>query len=197
MAVIASACSAKYGRKRWNDKLADLLAAAGFNWFEIGLQSTNPRPSMLMKRPTQLKRFVAGPAIEVPRDQRRAIDLIIGLPGDDLQGFMRSVDFVADHGLQDDIQIFPLSILPGTDFRRRSRELGLRFENHPPYTVTASRGFSPEDFLLAYDYAETRLDTVFFPLPDLDVSGAWACRAASVRPSTYWCDLETPPMSPS
>jgi len=83
---------------------------------------------------------------------------------------MRSVDFVADYGLQDDVQIFPLSILPGTDFRRRSRELGLRFENRPPYTVSASRGFSPEDFLLAYDYAETRLDTVFFPLPDLDVS---------------------------
>jgi len=41
---------------------------------------------------------------------------------------MRSVDFVADHGLQDDVQIFPLAILPGTDFRRRSRELGLRFE---------------------------------------------------------------------
>jgi hypothetical protein len=89
---------------------------------------------------------------------------------------MRSVDFVADHGLQDDVQIFPLAILPGTDFRRRSCELGLRFENHPPYTVTASRGFSPEDFLLAYDYAETRLDAVFFPLPDLDVS--WRLGAA-------------------
>jgi len=26
-----------------DDELADLLAAAGFTWFEIGLQSTNPR----------------------------------------------------------------------------------------------------------------------------------------------------------
>jgi hypothetical protein len=159
-----------------DDELADLLAAAGFNWFEIGLQSTNPKALKLMNRPTQLKRFVAGAQRLKARGITPSIDLIIGLPGDDLQGFIRSVDFVADHGLQDDVQIFPLAILPGTDFRRRSRELGLRFENHPPYTVTASRGFSPEDFLLAYDYAETRLDAVFFPLPDLDVS--WRLGAA-------------------
>jgi radical SAM superfamily enzyme YgiQ (UPF0313 family) len=159
-----------------DDELADLLAAAGFNWFEIGLQSTNPEALKLMNRPTRLKRFVAGAQRLKARGITPSIDLIIGLPGDDLRGFMRSVDFVADHGLQDDVQIFPLAILPGTDFRRRSRELGLRFENHPPYTVTASRGLSPEDFLLAYDYAETRLDAVFFPLPDLDVS--WRLGAA-------------------
>jgi len=159
-----------------DDELADLLAAAGFNWFEIGLQSTNPEALKLMNRPTRLKRFVAGAQRLKARGITPSIDLIIGLPGDDLRGFMRSVDFVADHGLQDDVQIFPLAILPGTDFRRRSRELGLRFENHPPYTVTASRGFSPEDFLLAYDYAETRLDAVFFPLPDLDLS--WRLGAA-------------------
>jgi hypothetical protein len=153
-----------------DDQLADLLAAAGFKWFEVGLQSTNPKALQLMSRPTPLKRFVAGAQRLKSRGITPSVDLIIGLPGDDLQGFRRSVDFVADHGLQEDVQIFPLSLLPGTDFRRRSRELGLRFENHPPYTVTASRGFRPEDFLSAYDYAESRLDSVFFPLPDLDVS---------------------------
>lgn len=153
-----------------DDELADLLAAAGFYWFEIGLQSTNPKALELMNRPTQLKRFVAGAQRLKARGITPSIDLIIGLPGDDLQGFMRSVDFVADHGLRDDVQIFPLAVLPGTDFRLRSRELGLRFDPHPPYTVIGNRGFSHEDFLLAYDYAEARLDAVFFPLPDLDVS---------------------------
>ncbi len=159
-----------------DDELADRLAAAGFYWFEIGLQSTNPKALKLMNRPTHLRCFVEGAQRLKARGVTPSIDLIIGLPGDDLQGFRRSVDFVVDHGLQDDVQIFPLSILPGTDFRRRHRELGLLFENHPPYAVTSSRGFSPEDFLQAYDYAESRLDTVFFPLPDLDVS--WRVDAA-------------------
>ncbi len=152
-----------------DEGLADLLAAAGFTWFEIGLQSTNPQALKIMSRPTPLDRFLRG----VERLKRRpltpSIDLIIGLPGDDLAGFMRSVDFVAAHDLSEDVQIFPLAVLPGTRFRRRRRELGLRCEAHPPYTVTATPSFSPEDFLLAYDYAETRLDTVFFPLPDLEV----------------------------
>lgn len=159
-----------------DDELADGLAAAGFYWFEIGLQSTNPKALKLMNRPTRLKRFVEGAQRLKARGITPSIDLIIGLPGDDLQGFRRSVDFVADHGLRDDVQIFPLAILPGTDFRRRHRELGLVFERNPPYTVTSSRGFGPEDFLQAYDYAESRLDAVFFPLPDLDLS--WRAQAA-------------------
>jgi len=153
-----------------DDELADRLAAAGFYWFEIGLQSTNPKALKLMNRPTDLRRFVEGVQRLKARGITPSIDLIIGLPGDDLPGFRRSVDFVADHDLQDDVQVFPLSILPGTEFRRRHRELGLVFEIHPPYAVTSSRGFGPEDFLQAYDYAESRLDTVFFPLPDLDLS---------------------------
>ena len=153
-----------------DETLADLLAAAGFTWFEIGLQSTNPKALKIMNRPTRLDRFVLGAQRLKQRGITPSIDLIIGLPGDDLAGFKRSVDFVADHDLQDDIQIFPLSILPGTSFRRRHRELGLNFEAHPPYTVSATATFAPGDFLLAYDYAETRLDTVFFPLPDLDLS---------------------------
>jgi len=159
-----------------DDELADRLAAAGFYWFEIGLQSTNPKALKLMNRPTDLRRFVEGVQRLKTRGITPSIDLIIGLPGDDLQGFRRSVDFVADHGLQDDVQIFPLSVLPGTDFRRRHRELGLVFETHPPYAVASSRGFDPEDFLQAYDYAESRLDAVFFPLPDLDLS--WRTNAA-------------------
>ena len=36
-----------------DETLADLLAAAGFTWFEIGLQSTNPKALKLMNRPTR------------------------------------------------------------------------------------------------------------------------------------------------
>lgn len=150
--------------------LADRLAAAGFDWFEIGLQSTNPAALRRMNRPTDLARFAAGARRLKERGITPSIDLILGLPGDDLQGFMRSIDFVVANGLADDVQVFPLALLPGTAFRRRSRALGLRYETDPPYTVLETETFRPEEFLLAYDYAESRLDTVFFPLPDLDLS---------------------------
>jgi radical SAM superfamily enzyme YgiQ (UPF0313 family) len=151
-------------------ELADLFAAAGFFWFEIGLQSTNPKALQIMNRPTHLKRFARGTKLLKKRGITPAIDLIVGLPGDNLQGFSRSVEFVIENNLTDDVQVFPLSVLPGTDFRLRSNELGLRFEKSPPYTLIENPTFCADDMLLAFDHAEARLDVVLYPMPDLDVS---------------------------
>ncbi|MGD9240203.1 MAG: B12-binding domain-containing radical SAM protein, partial [Desulfobacterales bacterium] len=151
-------------------ELAGLFAAAGFSWFEIGLQSTNPRALAIMNRPTNIQRFAEGAKLVKESGIVPAIDLIVGLPGDDLHGFSRTVEFVAENDLQDDVQVFPLSVLPGTDFRLNSNKLGLRFEEAPPYTLIENPTFSAEDLLLAFDHAEVRFDVVLYPMPDLDVS---------------------------
>jgi radical SAM superfamily enzyme YgiQ (UPF0313 family) len=151
-------------------ELAGLFAAAGFSWFEIGLQSTNPRALEIMNRPTHIQRFLQGARLVKECGIVPAIDLIVGLPGDDLHGFSQSVEFVAENDLQDDVQVFPLSVLPGTDFRLNSNKLGLRFEETPPYTLIENPTFSAEDLLLALDHAEVRFDVVLYPMPDLDVS---------------------------
>ena len=153
-----------------DSQMADLFAAAGFSWFEIGLQSTNPQALQIMNRPTDTKRFAQGAKLIKERGIVPAVDLIVGLPGDDLQGFSRSVEFVAQNNLYDDIQVFPLSVLPGTEFRLNSNQLGLRFDESPPYTLLENPVFSKEDMLLALDYAEVRFDVVLYPMPDLDVS---------------------------
>jgi len=153
-----------------DEALGDLFSAAGFAWFEIGLQSTNPRALARMNRATDLDRFRKGALTLRERGILPRIDLILGLPGDDLKGFERSVDFILDHGLNQDVQVFPLSVLPGTDFRKKSPALGLRYETAPPYHVIETSGFSPEDMLQALDYAESRLDVVLYPLPYLDLS---------------------------
>ena len=69
------------------------------------------------------------------------------------------------------MQVFPLAVLPGTDFRARSRALGLIFEPEPPYPVMATSSFSGENLLEAFDYAEARLDVNLYPMPGLDI--AW------------------------
>jgi radical SAM superfamily enzyme YgiQ (UPF0313 family) len=165
-----------------DEKLADLLAAAGFSWFEIGLQSTNLRALEIMQRPTHIERFAQGAKRLKQRGIIPAIDLIVGLPGDDLQGFSRSVQFVAENDLADDVQVFPLSVLPGTDFRLNSRELGLRFDKSPPYTLIENATFSADDMLLAFDYAEVRFDVVLYPMPDLDVSWALGKKTRGATP---------------
>lgn len=150
--------------------LADLLEKSGFSGFEMGLQTINPEPLGIMKRKTDLDKFVKGVNLVKERGITPSIDLIIGLPGDTVQGFFRSVDFVEKNGFQDDIQIFPLSVLPGTDFRARSAELGLEYEPDPPYTIRSSPSFSGDDIMECLDYAEECFDVSIYPCPDIDAS---------------------------
>ncbi len=170
---------------RLDAHLADRFAAAGFTWFEVGLQSTNPDALRLMNRPTDLKRFLAGVSLLKERHITPGIDLIAGLPGDDLDSFRRSVDFVADSGLHEDVQVFPLAVLPGTDFRAASGALGLQYAPEPPYPILASPGFTREDLLLAFDYAETRFDVCLYPMPDLDIAWRNTCRPDDEPPPVH------------
>lgn len=154
-----------------DDRLADGFAGAGFTWFEVGLQSTNPAALKIMNRPTNLKSFIRGTGVLKDRGIRVGIDLIAGLPGDDPSGFSRTVDFVIEHGLADDIQVFPLSILPGTPYRAASQKLEIVFDPHPPYTVVETSTFSGQAIAAALDEAQDRFDLSLYPFPDLDLSG--------------------------
>lgn len=167
-------------------ELADLFAAAGFSWFEIGLQSTNPEALKIMNRPTHLKKFLTGSTFLKERGILPRIDLIAGLPGDNLNAFKQSVDFLAENDLKDDVQVFPLLVLPGTDFRRRSIELGLNFEASPPYPVIDTTTFSREDMLMALDYAETLFDMVLYPMPDLDAAWRDGSKVGEKQPPDHW-----------
>jgi len=150
--------------------LARRFAAAGFTFFEIGLQSTNPRALDIMRRKTDLNRFLKGTRLLMQQGIVPRIDLIVGLPGDNPEGFCHSLEFISGNHLAGDVQVFPLSVLPGTDFRRRSRELGLEFAMSPPYTVVRTPSFSPDDIFRCFDMAETVFDVSLFPPPGLDLA---------------------------
>lgn len=147
--------------------LAGLLAQAGFSWLEVGLQSVNPVALSLMRRRTDLGRFLNGVGHLKKAGIKLGIDLILGLPGDDLPGFRTSVDFVKQHRLDEDIQVFPLSLLPGTAFRRNQDQYGLVYDPNPPYSLLRSASFSGRQMRQAYAYAEEKLETTFFPPPGL------------------------------
>ncbi len=165
----ALALSAEIRAEAIDASLTELFSAAGFTSFEIGLQTITPAALEIMQRATDPKRFLEGVRLLKERGIVPRIDLIVGLPGDTPQGFQRSLDFVQQHELYDDVQIFPLSLLPGTDFRQNSRKLGLAFTPAPPYTVVSTPTFSSEDIMLAFEKAEAQLDTALFPVPHLNI----------------------------
>jgi hypothetical protein len=66
------------------------------------------------------------------------VDLILGLPGDDVESVRQGLRYLRDNGLCSDLQVFNLSVLPGTPFREEAAELGLVHQPRPPYYVLNS-----------------------------------------------------------
>jgi len=68
------------------------------------------------------------------------LDLIYGLPGDDHNGFCRSLDFALDQQ-PNQVDIFPLAVLPGTELYRRQPQFGISADPRPPYLLRTNRSY--------------------------------------------------------
>lgn len=149
---------------------ASLFKNAGFNEFEVGLQSTNKLALDIMDRPTDLQKFLSGCASLQMFDIIPKVDLIVGLPGDSPMMFKKSVDFIYNNNLDQSIQVFPLSILPGTNYRKKSSFYQIDYQFDPPYYVQRTPEFSWEDIFNSFRFAEKELEFDLFPKPYLDLS---------------------------
>jgi radical SAM superfamily enzyme YgiQ (UPF0313 family) len=83
------------------------------------------------------------------------LDLIYGLPGDSLQGFLKSLDF-ALYQIPNHIDVFRLSVFPGTQLYEKAEYFELLFEKNAPYHVISGPGYSESEL----DYSEKITDAV-------------------------------------
>jgi hypothetical protein len=114
---------------------AGLLRAANFAELEIGLQSVDPQAQRLMGRNVDFAAWQRGVHALLVEGIRVRLDLILGLPGDTAESIRRGIDCLARFRPEAEIQIFNLSVLPGTEFRRDAAALGLKYQARPPYYV--------------------------------------------------------------
>jgi radical SAM superfamily enzyme YgiQ (UPF0313 family) len=145
--------------------LARLLRDANFHEVEIGLQSVEPRAWELMGRPTNLPAFERGVKAIMAEGIKARVDLILGLPGDTVDSVRRGIDFLFDTCAYSETQVFNLSILPGTAFRREAEQLGLRYQPWPPYYVLQTPTLSMEDMFALMEEAQEAFGVEFDPLP--------------------------------
>ncbi|HEY8024979.1 MAG TPA: radical SAM protein [Burkholderiaceae bacterium] len=126
------------------DHLPDALKEAisrfpdGTLQFEIGIQSFNPEVQALVSRKQDNEK--AAQNIRWLRAHSNAhlhVDLIAGLPGEDMASFARGFDRLVELAPHE-IQFGILKRLRGTPIIRHTREFGLVFDPHPPYTILAT-----------------------------------------------------------
>ncbi|MBL0165456.1 MAG: DUF4080 domain-containing protein [Xanthomonadales bacterium] len=115
-----------------------VLFPEGTLQFEIGIQTFDPVVQARVSR--RQKNDVASANIQWLRQQTRAhlhVDLIAGLPGEDMVGFAAGFDRLvglAPH----EIQFGILKRLRGAPISRHTIEYGLRFNPDPPYNILAT-----------------------------------------------------------
>jgi len=127
------------------DKTALLLRQANFTEVEVGLQSIDLQAQAQMDRKNNLRAFERGVRAMLTQGIQVKVDLIVGLPGDTVDSVRRGLDYLYTGGLFSDVQVFNLSILPGTAFRQEAEALGLKYQPRPPYYVLQTPTLRRED----------------------------------------------------
>lgn len=130
-------------------ELFDLYREAGAA-IEVDLQSTNPQVLDKLGRgrwsTDSFDRHLA--AIRQHRvPTSGAADLIIGIPGDNLESFAASLDFLLRRRLR--VNLYQASLLPDTAWERKAHEDGTIASPLPPRAIIANDGFPAKDMLAA------------------------------------------------
>jgi hypothetical protein len=118
---------------------------------EIGINSTNPNVSGLVGRPS-LAEDALLEKIELCGEVGLVnLHLILGLPGDDLAGFRRSLDFagravdrIGRHRVGG-VRVFWLVVTPGSELWEQREPLGIRVREHGVPYALATSGFDAPD----------------------------------------------------
>ncbi|MBI5210534.1 MAG: B12-binding domain-containing radical SAM protein [Elusimicrobia bacterium] len=111
----------------WDDALIAAFSRLRRNYSSLGIQTTNPRAIKEIRRSFDPDRSAANIQKLLrrsPADLR--VDLILGLPGDDREGFERSLDWALGLRPIPTLTIFDLVVLPNSRLGREAAALGVK-----------------------------------------------------------------------
>lgn len=114
---------------------------------EIGVQTTNPKTLEEIRRKTDLNKLQENVAhLRSYRNIHLHLDLIVGLPYEDKDSFIRSFDDV--YAMKpNDLQLGFLKVLSGSYMREQIKNYGIAYESNPPYEVLSTNWISYEDVI--------------------------------------------------
>ncbi len=136
-----------------DEDFLELLEKApdGLFQFEIGVQSTNTATLSEIKRKMDFEKVKANVQKLIKLGNSHIhLDLIAGLPYEDLESFMQSFDAVYELGA-DMLQLGFLKLLKGSGIRNKAAIYEVLYNEHSPYEVLSTKWMSYEDLLLLKD----------------------------------------------
>ncbi len=180
--------------------LARKLRNANFAEVEIGLQTVEPAAQAAIGRRVDLDAFARGAQAIRAAGIRTRTDLILGLPGDTIDSMRRAIDFLVDRELFDELQLFPLSLLPGTPLAAEAERWKLQAQPRPPYYVVANAAVNWIEIAQLVEETQRRLGIEYDPAPlpppycegenDTVANARWLARNAGANACWTMCRVD-------
>lgn len=126
---------------------------------QFGLQSCREEVLNNVHRTFNRKQFVKNIGYLNQTSVVFGFDLIYGLPGDSYKGFMESIDFALSL-YPNSLELFCLSVLPGTTLYDEAPGFNMVWEKEAPYHVIETPTFPKQDIAKAAELA--RATTLFY-----------------------------------
>jgi hypothetical protein len=126
---------------------------AGVLRFEVGIQSFNPAVNRRIGRIQDNRK--ARSNLRLLRRETGALihaDLIVGLPGEDMESFGRGFDRLMDLAPHE-VQVGPLKNLRGTAIGRHAKRWGMVFSPEPPYEILETKSIPRADMERLHRFA--------------------------------------------
>ncbi len=128
-----------------DEETVDLLQQISCS-VQVGLQSCRPAVLRHINRTLDINVFSSKVQMLSAAGITFGIDLIYGLPTDDVQGLRDSINFALQF-YPNQIEIFPLALLPGTKLHEVKERYALQAQEEPPYNVISSASMTGEQLL--------------------------------------------------
>lgn len=127
---------------------------------EIGVQTTNSRTLAAIERPMDFEKLCSNvSALKKAGNVHLHLDLIAGLPHEDMESFRKSFDDVFSLR-PEQLQLGFLKVLKGSPMADRCGAYGLKYTAEPPYEVLETKWISYDE-LLALKQVEEMVEVYY------------------------------------
>ncbi len=139
-----------------------------YNQYPFGMQTINPRALELADRGCKEDiRDLWTKGIKMIREmdpeRKICLEVIYGLPGDNHEGFLNTVDFALGLGVNK-VYMFPLLVLPGTPFWEKRGQFEFETSGRPDHMVKSNMTYSVGDMQKTFEFATWYQTVHRFPI---------------------------------
>lgn len=146
----------EFSAEQLDEELVDLLVELPGHEFNLGMQSTNKNALRDMGRVFRRKIFERNYQYisnKFKGANNITVDLIYGLPGDNIEGFKASLNYVLSLPEVRRILTNPLIVLPGSAFYRDRKKYKLELRDDKSYIAESNYTFSSIEMEFARKYS--------------------------------------------